>query len=143
MDNPILLLIDIQPEFSAAKRIIKPVLKEVYKAIQNQRTIFCLEFGPVPTYAKIKKLLKSYPLTCNLQKWDDDGSASVLYEMVRHRFDHFRVCGVNSDICVLDTVLGIRKKSNIPIVIVRKACATYNSSWSWDKFPRLENVYFD
>jgi len=153
MNRPLLLLIDLQPSFPAAQRIIKPVLREIKKAIRDNRPIFNLEYGPValkktpgipylPVYAKITKALKGYSNFSPLQKCEDDGSYVVLHEIWKGEceFDHIRVCGVNADACVHDTVYGISLHQHIPMVIVRKACTTNNPYFNWDSFLEIENV---
>ena len=122
-----LLIIDTQPIFPASKKIIFKTLEEIYVANSDGMQIVFLEYW-ANNFGKDQEttslLLKAAINKSIIKKYTQDGSK----EVVNYFFKLFgyvpelRVCGVNTDQCVFDTVKGISKKTSNKIAVVSKAC---------------------
>ena len=137
-----LIVVDMQPDFEASQepKVLSAVRKEIDLAIKNSWAIIFLEYGRYhgkhqSTDKRLLSLVKRYDKVFTGIKWVNNGS-DVVKKLCSERADtpnkipeHFRVCGVNTAYCVLETVLGL--KGDFPaakIEVVRKACNDWNHS---------------
>jgi len=148
MNEYTLVIVDMQPCFSAANdpQTLDAIAAEILKAKERRMPIVTLEidcFSPMQdernprTHKRLRKLLEGYSLHRMEEKRFNDGSWAVLYALDRFDVEPrcFRVCGVNTDACILDTVLGLAKK--LPkgrIFVVKDACNSSHNRDCWDKF---------
>jgi len=127
-----LIVIDVQPHFSAAKKVKRACIKELNKAIDNKAHIVFLEFETYGnTYQELMDVIKEkkYKKIGVGLKWEDDGSDQVEEIINKKRMikTKFKVVGVNTGYCVLATVEGLAKKyPKAYIEVLSKAC---NSSY--------------
>ena len=101
-----LCLIDLQDEFrdSITSGLIENVKKEVSKAVRMNRDIVVVLYrGCGPLIREVANLIRTYPHQHTVWKRDDNGGSEVTAVMAM-RPQHIRVCGVNTDACVGDTV---------------------------------------
>jgi hypothetical protein len=94
------------------------------------------------TQLRVLELLKGYEhLVAIRHKYDGDGSLAAVYACVDRGWtlDRFRVVGVNTGGCVLDTVEGLRESRLLAhIEVVQDACNTSNTDdpdECWERFP--------
>lgn len=124
-----LLIIDMQEEFEAAcgSRIIQGCSREISEAMNRGDAILFVEYDMsprVPTLPALTRLTKGYRNKFSVKKKGDDGSREVVGKVWDHDLPTaFRVCGVNSDCCVWDTVYSLRElmPTDTPIVLVADA----------------------
>lgn len=122
-----LVIIDMQPSFSAArdKKTIDGVIEEI-KIAKNNSPVLVLEYVKhSPTDLRIKKELDSISNQVEfITKRNDDGSDDIIcacddLELPKN----FRVCGVNIDACVWETVYGLMCCGHW-VEVVKNACNT-------------------
>ena len=120
-----LLIVDIQPEFrSAVTKKVKEICKnEIQRAIDTNAGIIFLEYNDSGrTMSGLTRITKGYKKVHIIQKEDNDGSSEVRKAVTRFKLPKrkFRVCGVNTDACVEETVIGLSysavRGSNIEVV---------------------------
>ena len=154
-DQYTLVVVDMQPFYTTDAATIKNVAREVSLARErNNHIIFLtvpylspLQEAPFkPTYPEILAEVEGYPsdLWQTAEKIFQDGSRIVFNTCAWKHFpiNHLRVCGVNTDLCVLDTVKGLLK-ANDPaletIEVVKNACNSNNPETDnvtvWEQFP--------
>jgi nicotinamidase-related amidase len=123
-----LIVVDVQPRFSAAKKVKKACIKEINKAIDNKAHIVFLEFVEYgDTYQELIDVLKEkqYKKFGIGFKEEDDGSDQVKEIITKKRMikSKFKVVGVNTGYCVLATVEGLAEKyPKANIEVLSKAC---------------------
>ena len=149
-----LVVVDMQPDFSASNdpNTRTAVEWEVRKAIKRGLPVVVLEipyFSPIdedglePTHRSIMNLLSGYKRYQVVQKRWSDGSSHVISSCEDHMYgqQRFRVCGVNTDECVLQTVLGLARRLPMSkIKVVKNACNAAVDRDCWDKFLVAPNV---
>lgn len=128
----VLLIVDMQPQFPAAsgKTIIKNCKREIRKAMQEKASIIFLEYmGCGTTNDSLLSLTDGYEQVWTQEKSSDDGSdvaSSLIWKYSLSR-THIKVCGVNTDCCVKETVRGlISVFPKAEIDVIGDAC---NSDW--------------
>lgn len=141
-----LVVIDMQDIFRSATHMnpLVGVTREVMTAIAKRQYILYVEFDEARTLTPLLNLVKGYRKFGKVMKRFSDGSGEIIKCLKRKNFPFkkLRVCGVNSDACVLDTVNGLLKKlPNSKIEVVKNACASSKAnsnlgedSYDWDKF---------
>lgn len=146
--GPILLVIDMQPNFVASNniRLIANCAREIRRAIRaGNRIVFVEYLGEGKTHRPLVQLvheyddydteLYRYPRYTVVGKTEDDGSA-VIYEhlkTLKRRGPYtFTVIGVNTDACVRKTVLGLTKRRGTVINVIKNAC---NQPKTWINSP--------
>ena len=120
----VLCIIDMQPiGFSNSKLIIENVLDLVREAIINKAFIVIAQFKRCgETNIKIINELHCYPYKEYVWHNKNDKSKPI-QEVLKNVFvRQMKVCGVNTEYCVKDTVHGLAKKFHIPIKVIEKAC---------------------
>lgn len=127
-----LVIVDMQATFGAAnsKRVRANCKQEIVKAMESGAAIIFVEYiGQGPTIPSLVKLTDDYDRVFITRKSRDDGSQevrSVIYnnKLPSHRI---KVCGVNTDCCVLKTVYGLEDLMNpSKMKVIASAC---NSTW--------------
>lgn len=133
MSKNVLLVIDIQKQFaeSFSDKTIKNISAEIQKAISKKDYIIFVEYdGYEKTDIRLRRLVKGYKNFCTVRKSDDDGSREIMKVVNSKRLSKrtMRVCGVNTDACVQETVVGlsclIPSQRKDAIKVVGKACDT-------------------
>jgi nicotinamidase-related amidase len=131
----LLLVVDMQASFYTAngERIQKNCIREINKAIKDKAHIVFVEYEHHgPTLSRLTEVVQQahYRKVHCILKAGDDGSYEIReYLLARHlpRLS-FRVCGVNTNWCVLSTVAGLREIiPNSQIKIVADACACHST----------------
>lgn len=130
-----LCVIDMQAHFSAAngQRVIQSCKREIKKAMKDGATILFVEYdGYGPTLPALTGLVKQagYKKVHTVLKQDNGGGKNVTdYLRQKHLTRaNMRVCGVNTNYCVLATVQGINQHmSNSYLSIIADACASSTS----------------
>jgi len=142
-----LVVVDMQNMFEAASdpNTVIGVAHEILQAKERNGGIILLEYEDCGrTHKGYSLLLKGYRRKSRITKGDDDGSVEVVRAARRRCFnlDHLRVCGVNADCCVVSTVLGLLghlRESRIEVV--KNACGWNARKFTWDKYPKHNNLY--
>jgi nicotinamidase-related amidase len=122
----VLCIIDMQPVgFSNSNLIIENVLQLVREAIMKNAFIVIAQFkGCGETHLNIMHEIQKYPYKTYL--WHNKNDKSKPIQEVLHSLHIFvrqiKVCGVNTEYCVKDTVHGLAKKFQIPIKVIENAC---------------------
>lgn len=150
-----LLVIDMQPTFKASEKVLAECLDEIYKANKRGSQIVFLEF-----WASFEQRLEAAQLDYHenrthavllmaaknktvIVKYEQDGS-KVAAEFFKREFGYIpslRVCGVNTEFCVCDTVRGLSERSQNGLVVVKSAChSLYNHKFGLNIMKRLGNV---
>ena len=110
----ILCVIDVQPRFMTARKVIPGAVKQIKLAIKRRSPIIILEYGKVnPSHDEIYNALNyASPDKCVIEKkFIDDGSHEII-NIIRSNefgFNNIRLCGVNTCACVEDTAIGLKK----------------------------------
>ncbi len=128
MEKFVLVIIDMQPLFESALNLdtIKACRREICIAIKNQCPIIFVECSN-SVYGKtiypLKNLVEDYNQAYFVDKWQNDGSHEIaeLIRSIRKNSLKLRVCGVNVDVCLFDTVIGLREDFGKEIEIVADA----------------------
>jgi nicotinamidase-related amidase len=136
MSNKILLLIDLQEQFYSSKKesLLKVVKNEINKAKSNNYPIICLRYyGCGDFHKSLLDEIGDYMKKYEISKSEDDGSKEVveLCEKISFTSGEIIVCGVNTDACVKQTVLGLKIKtdSSYDIHIVENGCWAGCADW--------------
>jgi nicotinamidase-related amidase len=122
----VLCIIDMQPVgFNNSEFIIENVLQLVREAIVNKAFIVIAQFnGCGETHINIINEIQYYPYKEYVWHNKNDKSKPI-QEVLNslHIFEReIKICGVNTEYCVKDTVHGLAKKFHIPIKVIENAC---------------------
>lgn len=137
-----LVIIDMQSGFHTANahRTISNVIKQVKRAKKFKENILVVEYLPHVNYEatrpEIMRSIGSYP-HIKVYKYRDDGSQPILEACKYHSYptDIFRVCGVNTNACILDTLKGLfRRNKTSKLEVVPAACNGHYGNDIFDKF---------
>ena len=132
--NQGLVIVDMQYDFAQSfnSRIINECVKEIRRAKSLRLPIFIVEYVDCgSTVEEIMDAVNGYKKTYAIEKVDDDGSKDLQQEFCRNNFsfNSLRVCGVNSWICVAETVCGLNKiYPKMKIYLNNKACGSFGDS---------------
>lgn len=118
MEPYTLVVIDVQPTFKAASRVLEPVGDEMRAAIRRGLGILLVEYsGQGRTL--VRDVADMYPRCWTIVKHSGSGAREVTQALVRHNLPpRVRVCGVNTLACVLRTVAELPS----PVEVVEKGC---------------------
>ena len=120
----VLCIIDMQPVgFNNSNLIIENVSQLVREAILNKAFIVIAQFkGCGETHINIINEIQKYQYKKYVWHNKNDKSKPI-QEVLKNIFvRQMKVCGVNTEYCVKDTVHGLAKKFHIPIKVIEKAC---------------------
>lgn len=123
-----LVVVDVQEEFTAThnQSVITACQDLIHQSIQDHAVIIMLEFiGCGRTMEPLYNIVDNYYNLFTLRKPSCDGSYYIkrLNEAFELQDLHFKICGVNTDACVQDTVLGLsRHYPEAVIEVVEPAC---------------------
>src|SRR5574337_1932066 len=130
-----LIVVDMQDYFLASrlKRVQNNCIREIKKAMDDNATIVFVEFdGYGPTIPQLTSLVKNkkYKKSHTVLKNMDDGGQPIHKLLVKRHLPrrNLKVCGVNTQYCVLSTIEGLMsrlKESSIEVVgdeIGRASC---------------------
>lgn len=149
--GPVLVVMDMQPGFKAAQDAITQyfVKQEVTRAREEGRPIIIVEYDPHEmghTYESITSLIEGYDQADTITKSGDDGSAEILKCCSDKGFStlSFRMCGVNSDACLLESIQGLAEKlPGCRIAVPQDACncltGKNNDVW-YEDYPAIKQV---
>jgi nicotinamidase-related amidase len=154
MSEYTLVVVDMQSDFRAANdpATIAAVEKEILEAVRLHQSVVVLEiayFSPLdeqglkPTHRSLMSHLKGYDRVAVRQKIYSDGSRHVLNTCSEQGYSRsrFRVCGVNTDACVVETAVGLAKAEPTSTVeVLQGACNTTSQTVDWQKFLVEPNV---
>ena len=122
----VLCIIDMQPiGFNNSNLILDNVLQLVRAAVADKAFIVIAQFkGCGETHITILKAIAKYPHKECIWHHKNDKSKPIQEVLNRHSIfiRQMKVCGVNTEYCVKDTVHGLAKKFHIPIQVIEKAC---------------------
>lgn len=151
-NGPVSLIIsDVQRCFgSCTDALVDAVERQVKLAISRRWNIIVLEYDSCNrgrTDARILKLLESYD-PCRWTWWDkgrcNGGGPQVTMSCDDFRYNSavFRVVGVNTDECNLDTITGILWRFPRSLIrVIREACNTDSGHDDpWEKYPKVPNL---
>jgi nicotinamidase-related amidase len=123
----VLCIIDMQPfGFSNSKLIIENVVQLVRAAMLAKAFIVIAHFrGCGDTHVNIMNELEAY--SYKEYVWHNKNDKSKLIQQILQSrkilVRQIKVCGVNTEYCVKDTVHGLAKRFPvIPIQVIEKAC---------------------
>lgn len=143
------IVIDAQPFFDAANTpdFVVGLTAELLQAKQEGAHVLFVEYRDSGrTHQSVLNLLRGYPRKRRLVKQADDGSREIARVLLDHAIprDVLRVCGVNSDCCVLSTVNGLRGRlPQTQIQVVKSACArdpAWERPFDWRSYNGHRNV---
>lgn len=149
--GPVLVVMDMQPGFPAAQDAITQwfVKQEILRAREEGRPIIIVEYDPHEmghTFESIASLIEGYDLADKIAKSNDDGSAEILKCCNDMGFPiaSFRMCGVNSDACLLESIQGlVDKLPQCRISVPQDACncltGKNNDVW-YEDYPAIAQV---
>ncbi len=138
------IAVDVQPEFQAVnQQVLETGQKEIKRAKRYGYGVFLVQYvRGGRTYKELTRLVQGYSKKEIVHKSSDDGSVAILDKAQQkgYRMDKVRIFGVNSDMCLKETVLGIHHFSpKTKIHIVQEGCnSLYNKDLCWAK--NLKNV---
>jgi hypothetical protein len=116
----------MQPKgFSNCNFIIEPVLQLVRQAIVDNAFIVIAHYkGCGETHPQIRQELQHYLNKAFIWHNKNDKSKPIKTELLCRQIfvRELRVCGVNTEYCVKDTVHGLAKKFAILIQVIEEAC---------------------
>ena len=122
-----LVIIDMQYEFSStAELALAGVCNAIVAAKKSLNHIIVIEYkGSGDTLPEVKKAIGAYKRVSYRTKKIDDGSKEILDVVRRKKLPRkFRVCGVNLEACVWDSVLGLIEKNYNFITLLSEATHT-------------------
>ena len=120
-----LVIIDMQPDFSASNdpKTIRHVLRQINIAKRHGWGIIIVEYkGHTPSHDCITDAVADYVRLTTTKKSIDNGCRVVLNAAAKHGYERslFRVCGVNINACVRETVYSLAKKAVVEVM--KHAC---------------------
>ena len=104
-----LAIIDVQPKFSAAEKILDQVVRQIKLARRRSDGIVLVELGGPQSHDEIYQALHGYNRFVVANKNSSDGSREVIDAIYENHYalDRIRLCGVNTCACVLSTLRGL------------------------------------
>lgn len=146
--NKILVLIDMQPHFVASQNLqtIDACREQIRYAIDNKWYIFFVQWiGEGNTDHRLTSVTKGYKFTNLIFKDQNDGAVEIMNSVREIGIVNpkFRVCGVNTDACVLQTVNGLAGygKRGKKVEVVARAChSDYDHAEGIRKMNNVLNV---
>jgi nicotinamidase-related amidase len=142
------VIIDMQAAFAASSNpnCVIAVAREMIQAMREKAPILIVEYkGSGPTHQGFLDLVKDYPYAARIRKESDGGAREVIRAMKRRGFNtkYLRICGVNTDCCVEETVRGLAQNPLLEkskIELVKSACNTTSNKYDWRRFVQRPNI---
>lgn len=113
----VLIVVDCQPCFGISDDmdLVRNTVKKIREFKRRNDPIIVLEFRHNGrTVDSITKLVKKYPNGVFLEKSYNDGSDEIQEYLYNHVFapkiEEVQFCGVNLNVCVIDTAIGLGEK---------------------------------
>ncbi len=143
-----LVIIDMQYGFNNAnaQRTINNVIKQINLAKKENNYIIIVEYLPHINYKATRpEIMMAIGDHAHIKvyKYLDDGSQPILDACKLHKYptDLFRICGVNTNACVKQTIKGLFKRNSISkLEIVPAACNGYYGYRIFNDFKKEYNV---
>jgi nicotinamidase-related amidase len=132
-----LVVVDMQSGFDTSFGALNGCIREVQQAVIDKAGIIFLEYHGFYgdaygfTLPQLKALVDGYSRAYYVPKGADDGSIEVVEAIEKYRMSklHIKVCGVNTDACVLATVQGlIQKCDKVYLQVIADACNGFNNT---------------
>ena len=145
-DEPVLVIIDMQPGFKASHDALTicAIENQIAAAKSQGLGILVVEYDAHDegeTHRQLMRHLEDYDRTFVVPKSTDDGSEEIFEATIENGLwpEHFIICGVNSDSCLLATVKGlIQRLPTCRITLPQDAC---NSDCSGKDGPVWQEDY--
>jgi len=143
-NKTVLVIVDMQYDFSASsnQRTISEIMRQIDLAKRRKSPIVFLEYKHEGETIEelMDYALEDYEEVYQIEKEDDDGSLELCWGFAEFDlpFTHLRICGINTDACVADTVRGlIRDYPEVKVEVVKKGChsSNFGSKSAWKQFP--------
>ena len=142
-----LVVVDMQASFKATRKeyVRENCKREIIRAMDYGAAIIFVEYvGSGPTIPSLVKLTDDYERTFVTRKNSNDGSREVT-NTIRNRklaSKRVKVCGVNTDYCVLETVSGLtRKLRDASLEVIADACnSSFNHLAGLHNISKMSNV---
>jgi nicotinamidase-related amidase len=146
-----LIIIDIQESFLSKlkdkSKVINNCRIEINKAIDNKMPVVLVEYNRHgSTINSLKDLLFNYDQVWTITKNGDSGNrelVNILYDALLPK--SLRVCGINTEFCVYETIFGflyLTNKDGYKVKVVAPACDSgYNHLAGLKKFKKLQREY--
>lgn len=123
-----LVVIDMQEQFTAYLKAKAGTVSAINQAMQDKAGIVLVEFtGFGPTIKELTKLVDGYARVTTVQKNSPGGGMQVMRAIKDNKFPAsvLKICGVNTDQCVLSTVTDlVRLSPKSRMHVIEKACNT-------------------
>ena len=137
----------MQPYFQAAtnKRVIANCKRELLLAMKKRAGIIFVQYYSCgETNKSLLKLTAEYDRSYAVSKSADDGSAEIHDAIIDYRLSALRlkICGVNTDCCVSETVRGLTARMpRATIEVISDAChSDYDHHGGLKRMKGFENV---
>lgn len=144
MKKHTLVVVDMQSYFPAAnsKKTIAKCKDLILQAGKSQSPIIFVEYFECGnTIKSLTKMADSHGDVFFVRKDKDDGSKLVKGIIKGCKLPmNIKVCGVNTDQCVLETIRGLSKTKGIKIEVVAEACNSDNHFYGLEKIKLMKNV---
>ena len=130
--------------FSNANFIIKNVEQLVQRAVLEKAFIVVAQYkGCGETHVHIRRAIKKYPYKEYIWHTKNDKSKPIQEALHRrHIFTRqLKICGVNTEYCIKDTVHGLAKKFRVPIHVLEQACNGTDSTIIEQALHKMRTCY--
>lgn len=102
-----LVIVDMQEDFRAAKKALPGVLKAIKNAIDEKRFIVVVEYdGYSETTEEVFKAIGRHPHK-RVVKYNDCGAGEIIGAVGNLAGHRLEICGVNATYCVRETAEGL------------------------------------
>jgi nicotinamidase-related amidase len=128
----VLVVIDMQPNFTASTRVLKPVKRLMLQARKKQQKILIVEYASrysgytyPKTHHELMRVVSRYPHYKVVKKYHNAGHDVVIRNLSTHKHI-LHVCGVNFSACVQATVEGLlesKARRIAKVNVISKACS--------------------
>ncbi|MDX1986471.1 MAG: hypothetical protein SFV17_07275 [Candidatus Obscuribacter sp.] len=114
--SPVLVVIDMQKNFTSDAGLIQVVEQEITFAVESQTPVVIVDYkfcGDVyQSLLDVAQLEVGSELRFAVTKNDDNGAAEILGSCRRRgiSLEYVRICGVNTNACVLDTTMALARQ---------------------------------
>lgn len=114
--SPVLVVIDMQKNFTTDAGLIQVVEREITLAVEAQTPVVIVDYkfcGDVyESLLHAAQLEAGSDLRFTVSKNDDNGAAEILGSCRRRgiSLDYVRICGVNTNACVRDTTMALARQ---------------------------------